>query len=234
MPTLANSNTTDRILDAAEELIAQHGFDGASFRNITRKAKVNLAAAHYHLGDKEALYGLVLTRRLQPLNATRLARLEQAEQLADGQPVPLARIIEILARPLFELSTDTTGGGRHFARILGRSLTEPLPFMTELFAREYQPVITRFGQALRRHVPNLAPEDFLWRLSFVLGAMHHTLATLHRMKELTRGICRDHDHAGALQRFIPFAVAVFLRPPQEDTRAATLQPVNPSAASGPG
>lgn len=118
-----------------------------------------------------------------------------------------------MAGPLFGLAADTTGGGRHFARLLGRSLTDPLPFMEELLAREFQPATARFGQAVRRHVPNLAPEDFLWRLSFVIGAMHHTLATLHCMGELTRDICRNDDPAGALRRFIPFAVAAFSAPP---------------------
>jgi hypothetical protein len=84
--------------------------------------------------------------------------------------------------------------------------------MDELLAQEFQPVMARFGQAMRRHVPTLSPEEFLWRLSFVIGAMHHTLATLHRMKDLTRGICRNHDHAGALPRFIQFAVTTLTAP----------------------
>jgi len=69
--------------------------------------------------------------------------------------------------------------------------------------------MSRFGQALRRHAPALSPEDFLWRLSFVVGAMLHALATLHRMKDLTRGICRDNDQAAARARFVEFAVRVF-------------------------
>lgn len=204
--------TVDLLLNAAEELFAIHGYDGATLRIITQKARVNLAAAHYHIGDKESLYLLIMGRRLRPINESRLAALEQAEQQAGGQPVPLVRIIEIMASPFFELSADQSGGGHYFARIFGRSLTEPLPFMEEYLAREFQPAMARFGQALRRHAPNLTPEEFLWRLALVIGAMHHTLATLHRMKDLTRGFCRNHDHAGALQRFIPFAAAAFTQP----------------------
>jgi AcrR family transcriptional regulator len=209
--------TINVLLNAAEELFAIHGYDGATLRNITQKARVNLAAAHYHIGDKKSLYVLILGRRLRPINESRLAALEQAELQAGGQPVPLARIIELMARPFFKLAADQSGGGHHFARLFGRSLSEPLPFMDEFLAQEFQPAMARFGQALRRHAPNLTPEEFLWRLGFVIGAMHHTLATLHRMKDLTRGICRNHDHAGALQRFIPFAAAAF----------------SPSAGTGP-
>lgn len=52
----------------------------------------------------------------------------------------------------------------------------------------------------------------MWRLSFVMGSMHHTLSTLHRMSDLSRGICRSGDHEGALRRFLDFAVAGFAAP----------------------
>lgn len=231
MRKAANKETVPDILRAAEELFAQRGYDGASMREITQMAGVNLAAVHYHLGDKQSLYSMVLSRRLRPINDARMAKLGQAERDAGGQPVAMARIIEIMARPVFELSADTTDGGRHLARLLGRSFTDPLPFTERLLAQEFSPVMARFGQALRRHVPHLAPEDFLWRLSFVVGAMHHTLATLHCMRELTRGICRNDDQAGALRRFIPFAVAT-LTAPAPDT--STRQPADPPEISRPG
>src|SRR5258708_2370723 len=200
------------ILNAAESLFAKHGYDGATLRQVTRKAHVNLAAVNYHYGDKESLYAAVIRRRIQPINRDRLASLAQAEKEAEGKPVPLALIIELMARPIFELCEDPATGGHHTVRLIGRSLAEPLPFMEEILAAEFQPAMASFGQAVRRHAPALSPEDFLWRLSFVVGAMHHTLATLHRMKDLTRGICRNNDHEGALRRFIPFAVATFTAP----------------------
>src|SRR6185503_14337540 len=47
--------TRTRILDAAEELFMQHGFEGTSMRTLTGKASVNLAAVNYHFGSKDAL-----------------------------------------------------------------------------------------------------------------------------------------------------------------------------------
>src|SRR5204863_9010446 len=46
--------TRTRILNAAEELFMQHGFEGASMRMLTAKAGVNLAAVNYHFGSKHA------------------------------------------------------------------------------------------------------------------------------------------------------------------------------------
>ena len=48
-------STKERILGAAESLFAQRGFDGASLRQLTSAAGVNLAAVNYHFGSKEKL-----------------------------------------------------------------------------------------------------------------------------------------------------------------------------------
>src|SRR5205085_2358496 len=59
--------TRTRILDAAEELFMQHGFEGTSMRLLTAKAGVNLAAVNYHFGSKDALIEAVFHRRLDPM-----------------------------------------------------------------------------------------------------------------------------------------------------------------------
>lgn len=185
-------------------MFAEFGYHGTTLRQITNAASVNLAAVNYYHGDKESLYGELIRRHLKPINEMRLASLTAAEKQAGDAPVPLELLVEILAGPLFELHADARHG-RHGARLIGRSLVEPLPFLEKFLTDELQPVLARFAQAIRRHFPALSPEDFLWRFSFVVGAMQHTLATLHQMKALTRGICRDHDHAGARTRFVQFA-----------------------------
>ena len=201
--------TLDRILVSAEELFANNGYDGTTLRHITQHAKVNLAAVNYHHGDKESLYLEIIRRRIRPINQARLTRLNEMEQQAGNRPVPLDTLMEIMAGPLFALYAEANHNGRHGARLIGRALVEPLPFMEQFLAEEFQPVLARFGQAFRRHAPALSPEDFLWRFSFVVGAMQHALATLHRMKSLTRGICRDNDQAAALPRFVQFGTHVF-------------------------
>ena len=72
--------TKDRILDAAEGLFMEHGFEATSLRSITAAAAVNLAAVNYHFGSKEELFQAVLTRRLDPMNQRRLALLDRFER----------------------------------------------------------------------------------------------------------------------------------------------------------
>ena len=67
-----SGSTKERILAAAETLFAQRGFDGASLRQLTSDAGVNLAAVNYHFGSKEKLVEQVF-RRLRE----RLPKLRQ-------------------------------------------------------------------------------------------------------------------------------------------------------------
>lgn len=76
---MAQSDTVDRILDAAEELFAERGFAETSLRMITSKAGVNLAAVNYHFGSKNALIQSVFARFLTPFSATLEAEFDELE-----------------------------------------------------------------------------------------------------------------------------------------------------------
>ncbi|MGH7965230.1 MAG: CerR family C-terminal domain-containing protein [Candidatus Binatia bacterium] len=52
--------TRQRLLEAAGEVFAEHGFRAATVRDICQRANVNIAAVNYHFGDKERLYAEVL------------------------------------------------------------------------------------------------------------------------------------------------------------------------------
>ena len=200
-----------KILLTAELLFAERGLNGVSLRQITAKAGVNLAAVNYHYSDKESLCREILVLRLREVNKVRLDDLSQAEARAQSSLVSLEEIIGIMASPPFRPGSHPASYNAASIRLLGRLISEPLPFTTEILTAELQPVMTRFGQAIRRHTPSLSPPDFLWRFSFVIGAMHHAMATLHDMKALTNGLCRDDDPEGALRNFTAFAVRALAR-----------------------
>jgi AcrR family transcriptional regulator len=103
LPT-AVPETKARILDAAETLFMEHGYEATSLRAITAAADVNLAAVNYHFGSKEELFQSVLTRRLDPMNQRRLELLTRFESEAAPKPLPCDRILSALLIPALKLA----------------------------------------------------------------------------------------------------------------------------------
>ena len=89
-----NESTPLTLLSAARQLFAQHGYDGASVRAITRAAGANLGAITYHFGSKQALYDAVLASMNEEIDQ----RLGVAMQ---GAGEPLERL-ERVVRALFD------------------------------------------------------------------------------------------------------------------------------------
>ncbi|MCX5868630.1 MAG: TetR/AcrR family transcriptional regulator [Proteobacteria bacterium] len=60
-------DTSDKVLDAAEALFAQHGYDGTTTRQIASAAGISIQTLHYHGGNKLNLYSQVLQRSIVPV-----------------------------------------------------------------------------------------------------------------------------------------------------------------------
>lgn len=201
---IRSKSARNRILLSAEALFAEKGFHAISIRAVAADADVNVAAVNYHYYDLESLLKEILVRRLRTVNSIRLTALEKAEAESGLQPMALAEVLRIMARPLLFTASDPMEYNSHARRLLGRLLVEPFPNRSEILSREFEPTMARLAQALRRHAPALAPADFMWRFSLIVGALHHSLATLHEMKTLTRGLCADNDVETALSAFVAF------------------------------
>src|SRR6476660_8833394 len=59
------AETRERLIDAAGEVFAEHGFKGATIRDICARAGANVAAVNYYFRDKEGLYTTCLAQWAQ-------------------------------------------------------------------------------------------------------------------------------------------------------------------------
>jgi AcrR family transcriptional regulator len=78
------------ILQAAEKLFAEEGYDGSSIRTIAKEAKVNIAMISYYFGSKEKLLEALIIHRtsdmkmqLENISKEDLTPLEKADRLID-------------------------------------------------------------------------------------------------------------------------------------------------------
>lgn len=62
MESTTSADPAHRILEAADALFAQQGYDGVSVRDVARAAGVNKASVFYYYSTKEKLFERVMTR----------------------------------------------------------------------------------------------------------------------------------------------------------------------------
>ncbi len=201
------AETKEKVLDAAERLFAEHGIQGASMREITRAAGVNLAAINYHFGTKHGLIAAVLIRRLAPLNQRRLALLNEVERSAGNKPPKLELILEAMIRPAVEEGFDAHHGKESFLRLTGRCLSEPTPEIEPLIRAHFEELIRRFDAAFLRAIPSLDAEELFWRITFLIGALHFSLLKCGQADSMPVKLRKHLDAEGLVQRLIAFTAA---------------------------
>ena len=196
------NKTQIKVLEAAESEFAANGFAGASIRNITQRAGVNIASVNYHFGSKEALIRDLMHHRIKPLNELRIARLNEEQAKDPDQVVPLAVLIDILVRPAVEKML--TKEGRQFVRAMARCMSEPLEFLQSIDEEVFHEVFILFHQALTKALPDLSPKTVANQLHFIICAMVGMMMHFPRMETLGRVKYTTQEFEELLDGFIHF------------------------------
>jgi AcrR family transcriptional regulator len=218
----SESNTQNRILDAAEALFARRGVSATSLRSITTRAGVNAAAIHYHFGSKQALVSEILTRRIAPLTKERIKRLELLEGRHRYEAIPAELLVEALVMP---------------SAIVGREFRVELVRLASLLTwfrvggdRESQALASpaigvneRFAEALCHH-RSLDLDEARDRIHYAMGSV----AQLLRQEEITENAtptAKDLDVSRErLSRLIRFVAAGLAAPAASPFALSTPTP----------
>ncbi len=170
-------DTKTDILDAAERLFAERGYDGTAIREITRAANVNVAAIHYHYGSKEEVLRGVTDRIVGPLNERRFKLLERALDDAQPHPPSIEAILEAFIRPDIETLQRLHQRGPTVAHFLGRTYMDPTPWIQQMAQEQFAEVQTRLFPVLAATLDHLTFDEIEWRMSRVTAVLIHLFAT---------------------------------------------------------
>ena len=198
-----NGNITkEKILDAAETLFADRGFDAVSLRDITDKADVTLALASYHFGTKEKLYEAVVERRATFLCELRSQRLAS---LSDEELGNVRKILDAFMHPLFEQVQGRDAHWRDYVRLLSR-LGEDDRWL-DLLSRCFNSVAREFNEALQKAMPEVEPQSVTRVFTMTLQLMLVTVAQHRRLDTLSDGVLRADDLAAAYECLLQYATS---------------------------
>ncbi len=197
-------STAEKILDAAEALFADSGYDGVSLRAITKKAGVELALANYHFGPKEALFCAVVERRAAEINRDRMVLLEKRRGSQEVES-----IIDAFTRPFLERS-QLGGGWKSYARLVAQISNSPR-WTTVVMSTQFDPVAQNFVSCIKEALPNSDEKNIYWGFHFLLGAITLTFAETGRIDRLSKGLCLSTELEEIQAAMVPFFTAGFKR-----------------------
>jgi len=220
VPVLARTDSRERILDAAEQLFSEKGVPAASLREIGALARANPGSIYFHFKTKGDLVREVFRRRIEPLDAERVRRLDAAEAAHAPGPAPLEAVLEALVGPMLRLANGAGRAGAAFLRLLGRTYNEPDRDLVRMLWRDHGATMERFRDALARALPEVPEEQLFLRFHFALGALAFTLGS-DASWQLVVG--RRPDAASwedVVRELMPFLVAGFQAPHVPDAAAA--------------
>jgi len=165
-----SQKTLDRLLDAAESLVSEKGFDDTPVAEIARRAGSSVGAFYNRFPDKDALLGALNERFLAQAIATADAALDPAR----WQRTTIEEIAAAVVRFLVEIHREQRGLLRAFAQ---RMRVDP-----EFHARREQlaqHVANGLSALLLAHRAEIQHADAQraagFALTMVFGVLEHTI-----------------------------------------------------------
>ncbi|MFZ2302194.1 MAG: CerR family C-terminal domain-containing protein [Gallionella sp.] len=143
-----SGQTRSRLLNAAREVFSQQGFQGATVREICRRAETNVAAVNYHFGSKDGLLA-------EALNFAQLKALQTANVKADE--CPEARL-QLFIRDFMSMLLDEKTPSSQ-CRMMARELADPTPALDKIVREAIAPLHKFLGDLLREILDNNAGGD---------------------------------------------------------------------------
>lgn len=156
--TSKGQRTADKLLDTAELLFAQQGYDATSLRDIAAAANIQQPGLYKYFESKDALYRCVLQRALQPLADEIEATIGRSPQEAS---------FRALAGTLVDVLTQHP----HVAKLLIRSLLSP-PSQRDEIGMAWVERLTDYGRTVTRAAEfDLPPEELILHIIAIFNLM---------------------------------------------------------------
>lgn len=204
---LSGGKRFDRVLDAAEELFALHGFDGVTMRQIAKSAEVDVALPNYHFGSKQGLFDAVFHRRAALFNAARSDALDEVIRKSGDSHPELEAILSAFLMPIAEAQMQSDPGWRNYCRLVAQVNSSPV--WVQMMTEHYDALIRKFIDLVGLALPNVAPADLYWGYHFLSGALSLSMADTGRIQHLSGGLCRSDDFENLYRHMIRFFVLGF-------------------------
>lgn len=198
----------EKLLDAAEQLFANHGFNGVPVRDITELAGTRLAEINDQFGGKQGLFKAVVNRRMSLINGDRIERLA-ALAVAGPLEERVQGLVTAFAAPLLERSKEGPGWESYLRLIAQMNATRFGEML--LVVDQFNPIARLCMEHLRAIFPDVGERKVLNMYQFMVSTVMTVFANNYRTDSLSEGRLSSADFDASFPDMVDFAVGGMLR-----------------------
>ena len=153
-------DTRQKLIDVAGQVFSEKGFEATTVREVCQLAGVNIAAIHYHFGDKERLY----------IEAVKFANCQQGVVEFDWPPgcPPEQKLAGMIAH-MVEMMLEDDAPSWHI-ELMMRELARPTAACQVLVEEFISPMFSQLLQIVSEFLPDHVPLIVRQRLAFSVVA----------------------------------------------------------------
>ena len=207
MASDASKKVKERVLDSAEELFGQQGYESVTMRNIAEHADVHISQIVYHFTNKNMLVRAIVLRRADELNQERLQMLDYYRRaIGDAKP-EVSALLRAFLSPFFDRRSSGDQGWRNYSAFIGRIIWDPNA--SDHINEAFNEVAKTFLRSLYEALPDIPDERIHWGFQFLLASMYSVEETNTRIESLSDSRFSGKDLSTAFEALIPFLCAGF-------------------------
>jgi len=181
---------------------------GVTLKDVAKRVGAHHTLLNYYFVDKKKLFDAVFARRAVVTSTRRMEALQRYEVESAGAPT-----VEGALRAFLDTDLDLyIQGGENWKNYgaLGAQVANTPEWGADLMDAQFDPVVLRLIELLKKALPGCAEQDIFWGYHFVTGALMLTLARTGRIDMLSGGLCKSEDFAAVKDRMATFMAAGFL------------------------
>lgn len=208
---IEKDDVRDRLLDVAERLFCEKGFEGTSVRELTTAAGCNVAAINYYFGGKEKLYAEMFRRQFSAMIE---GHLETFQKISADPDATLESMFQAIIEPAIRRISEGEQGGKVMKLLIREIMNKRID--AESMCKDMKAkFFDELGTAILRFVPEL-PKDKVLMASFSIdGVVLHPFLFMDFYDIMMPGF-KVADLVEHMVRFVSAAIRGYANPVQKE------------------
>lgn len=201
--------TRNKLLDAAEQIFSEEGYEGTTLRDIAIAAEVHPALSTYHFRTKERLFDEVIARRAIEMERIRLQALDHIDPDAQGSSETVRLLIEAYVSPMIKARYGSSKQWKAHVRLMAGLVN--LKRWSYVISKHYDRCARAYLEYWRLALPDVDDNALLNAFSFMVVASLYVCSNTGRFAQWkTKSASHKEELRLVTENLVTFVHAGFM------------------------